>query len=273
VSWSEEWLRLGKYGWQDSREAESPLFRHRSTSTLVSPALPGAAVIIVRTMEKRPESRVPTDITVRVWGMDAEGKPFFQNARASELSSEGAQLSGVHHLLKVGDIIGIQHGEKKSRFVTKWVKSIEVPKSFKVGVHILANQSVPWTEVQLNQRKSRVTVHGVEKRRFVRHSVTFPIVIDFPNKSRPHMQCSSTDIGGRGCYVESLVPLATGTEIIITFWIDSEKITTKGIVRTSDPGVGMGIEFVELEIEIQQRLQGYLDKIDQGFASAASESS
>jgi hypothetical protein len=73
--------------------------------------------------------------------------------------------------------------------------------------------------------------------------------------------------------VETFVPLSLGTEVIITFWIDSEKIKTNGIIRASDPGVGMGIEFTALETHIQQRLQEYLEKIDQGFAKAASQSS
>ena len=85
------------------------------------------------------------------------------------------------------------------------------------------------------------------------------------------MQCSATDIGGRGCYVESLVPLPTGTEIVVTLWIDSEKVTCRGTVRASDPGVGMGIEFLDLQVQIQERLQEYLVKIDKGFASAASQ--
>jgi hypothetical protein len=67
--------------------------------------------------------------------------------------------------------------------------------------------------------------------------------------------------------------LQINSEVIITFWIDSEKITTTGIVRASDPGVGMGIEFTSLEAHIQKRLQAYLEKIDQGFASAASQNS
>jgi hypothetical protein len=85
------------------------------------------------------------------------------------------------------------------------------------------------------------------------------------------MQCSATDIGGRGCYVESLVPLNISTQVIVTFWIDSQKLTTKGIVRASDPGVGMGIEFTSMEMQIQQQLQEYLEKIDKGFASAAGQ--
>ena len=43
------------------------------------------------------------------------------------------------------------------------------------------------------------------------------------------------------------------------------------MVRTSDPGVGMGIEFTSLEAQIQQRLQEYLEKMDKGFSRAATE--
>jgi hypothetical protein len=61
------------------------------------------------------------------------------------------------------------------------------------------------------------------------------------------------------------------TEVIISFWIDSEKIVTKGRVKTSDPAVGMGIEFIALEEVIQKRLQEYLNKMDKGFAKAAAQ--
>ena len=73
-------------------------------------------------MDKRPETRVPADIPVRAFGMDADGKPFFEKAVASNLSSEGAQLTRVQHSLKIGEIIGIQYGDKKARFEIKWVK-------------------------------------------------------------------------------------------------------------------------------------------------------
>ena len=64
-------------------------------------------------MDKRPETRVATVILVRVWGMDSEGRPFFQDANATNISSQGAMLMGVSHLLKAGDVIGVQHGERK----------------------------------------------------------------------------------------------------------------------------------------------------------------
>ena len=206
--------------------------------------------------------------------MDGDGKPFFQSATADSLSSEGAQLSHINHDLKIGDVIGIQYGDKKARFEVIWLKPALVPGRNNVGVMILPKQTIPWDEVTAGNRPEVVRERrGAEKRRFTRHKVQFPIVIGFTDGRRPHMQCSSTDIGGRGCYVETMVPLHINAEVIITFWIDSEKIQTTGIVRASDPGVGMGIEFTALEEHIQKKLQAYLDKIDKGFASAATQTS
>jgi hypothetical protein len=223
-------------------------------------------------MEKRPEIRVSADIPVRVWGMDADGKPFFQSAVAGNLSSDGAQLGQINHSLKTGDIIGIQYGDKKARFEVIWVKPSLVPQRHDVGVMVLPKQEIPWAVVTAANRPAVERQHrGSEKRTFPRHKVQFPIQISFTDGKRAHMQCSSTDIGGRGCYVETMVPLQIGTEIIITFWIDSEKIKTTAAVRASDPGVGMGIEFTALEAEIQKKLQAYLEKIDQGFAKAATQ--
>jgi len=191
---------------------------------------------------------------------------------ATNLSSEGALISRLTHSLKQGEIIGIQYGDKKGRFEIKWVKAVGAPRTFQAGVQLLAGQIVPWVEVAgENKPVARPVQSGSEKRRFVRHRVLFPITISFADGSRSHMQCSATDIGGRGCYVESLVPLNISTEVIVTFWIDSQKFSTKGVVRASDPGVGMGIEFTSMETQIQQQLQEYLEKIDKGFASAAGQ--
>jgi hypothetical protein len=86
------------------------------------------------------------------------------------------------------------------------------------------------------------------------------------------MHCLSTDVSGRGCYVETLVPLPINADFDIGFWMESEKIQSKGVVRASHPGVGMGIEFVSLDVETQQRVQQFLEKLDQNrLARAASE--
>src|SRR5215472_2719561 len=98
-------------------------------------------------MEKRPETRVPAEIPVRAWGMDADGKPFFQSAVARNLSSEGAQLTRLQHTLKVGEVIGVQYGDKKGRFEIKWVKPGFLPNTADAGLRLLAGQTAPWTDI------------------------------------------------------------------------------------------------------------------------------
>src|SRR5437867_5376940 len=183
-------------------------------------------------MDKRPDSRVSADIPVRIWGMDASGKPFFGTAIASNLSAAGAQLTHIRHTLKVGDTIGIQYENVKARFEVMWMKASVAPGRNESGVRILANQPVPWGEVTAAAIASKPEVsrpaRGAEKRRFARHKVQFPLAISFPDGQRAHMQCTATDISARGCYIESLVPLAIGCSVFITFWLDSDKFKTSG---------------------------------------------
>jgi PilZ domain-containing protein len=216
-----------------------------------------------KNMDKRPETRVATQIPVRVWGMDAEGRPFFQNANATNISSEGALLLKINHPLKTGDIIGVQHEGKKARFKVVWLIDGGAARKIEVGVQILPNQQSPWPGLVTTEKAA--VAPGKNKRRFIRHKVLFPLEIGFEDARRTHMQTNATDIGGRGCYVETLVPLQLGTKVTITFWMDSEKVHTSGIVRASDGGVGMGIEFTALDNQVQERLQKHLDKLDDGL--------
>jgi hypothetical protein len=220
-------------------------------------------------MENRPESRLEADIPIRIWGMDADSRPFFQNASAGNISSDGALLSGINHPLKAGEVIGIQYGDRKARFRVIWVIDAGPIRKIEAGVQLLAQQQNPWQDLTPALAGKRAAHTGPNKRRFVRHKVLFPIEIGFPDARRAHMQTNATDIGGRGCYVETLLPLTQGTEVIIIFWMDSEKIKTSGIVRASDPGVGMGIEFTALDNQVQERLQQLLEKLDVSFAATA----
>ena len=214
-------------------------------------------------MDRRPESRLTNVIPIRVWGMDADGRPFFQNANATNISSEGATVTGINHPLKAGDVIGVQCGEKKARFKVVWVIDSGTARQIEAGVKIVPGQQSPWQEVV--QTEKPVVNPSKNKRKYVRHKVWFPLEIGFEDSRRTHMQTNATDIGGRGCYVETLLPLPLGTKVKITFWMDTEKIQTSGVVRASDGGVGMGIEFTQLDDHVQERLQQHLEKLDEGL--------
>jgi hypothetical protein len=210
--------------------------------------------------QHRPEPRITADLPVRVWGMSADGRAFSQQARAQNISSEGALLSGIEQELTVGDVIGVQYEQKKARFKVIWVINAGAIQKIQAGVQIVPDQEAPW--------KSRVPTHDKaeeqgqkNKRRFLRHKISIPLELRDERVNTP-MRVQVTDVSGNGCYVETILPIPKDTVLKVEFWMDEERVTASAIVRTCDPGVGNGIEFTGLTPETKQRVQQYLDRLD-----------
>jgi hypothetical protein len=201
------------------------------------------------------------NLPVCVFGMGADDHPFFQHAQASNISKEGALLSGVEHQLRVGDVIGVQHGNKKARFKVIWAIDAGAL-HHQVGVQLLPDQECPWNELlSVEKTAAAPSVLPKNRRRFLRHSIAFPMEVKDERVNTP-LRVSATDVSGSGCYIETFLPLPKGTALNAEFWIESEKIVTSAVVRTCDPAVGMGIEFTGLTEQRRHQLQAHLDKVD-----------
>ena len=213
--------------------------------------------------EQRPEPRVDTDLPVRVFGMDANGKPINQHVRARNISSSGALLSGIEQPLKVGDIIGVQVEQKKARFQVVWVVDAGGIEKNQVGLQLQEGQECPWKETLAKQAQPapEATAHPSNRRRRARHRVDINLELRDERTNIP-MRVSVTDVSGNGCYIESILPLPVGTNLNALIWMGEEKLTSTAVVRTCDPGVGMGIEFLTLTAEQQERFQKYLENLD-----------
>jgi hypothetical protein len=209
---------------------------------------------------QQPEPRVTVDLPVRVWGMTAEGRPFSQHARAQNISSEGALLSGIENELKVGDVIGVQCDDKKTRCTVIWVMNTGFIKKNQVGVKLLADQECPW-KTYLPIQGATVSVLPSNRRRWPRHKISFPIELRDERINTP-MRINATDVSGNGCYVETILPLPVGTTLRADFYLENQHIKISAVIRTCDPGVGNGIEFTGMPLESKQQFQAYLDGID-----------
>ncbi len=55
------------------------------------------------------------------------------------------------------------------------------------------------------------------------------------------------------------MPLPIGKLLNITFWLDTERVSTPAVVRSCDGGVGMGIEFTGLDDRTRERLQQQIE--------------
>lgn len=211
-----------------------------------------------------PAPRATLDLKVRVWGMGANDQPFFQTATAQNISATGACIYGIDHELKVGDVIGVQYETRKARCKVIWVVDAGALKKIQVGVQLVVDQECPWKAMLPNELQAAVVAPGHDNRRkFVRHKISFPLEMRDERVNTP-MRVNATDISGNGCYVETVMPLNVSTSLRVDFWMDEEHISTSAIVRTRDPGVGMGIEFTGMTEENKKRFQAHLDKIDEG---------
>ena len=85
-------------------------------------------------MGARREQRVEMMLPVRLWGMDRHGKLFEQHATTLDITPVGACLTGVTCDLQVGCIIGVQHGNSKSRFKVAWIGEPGSARDTQIGI-------------------------------------------------------------------------------------------------------------------------------------------
>src|SRR5258708_17282100 len=89
------------------------------------------------------EPRLSVDLPVRIWGMSAGGRPFSQHARAQNISSAGALISGVDNELKVGDVVGVEGDEKKTRGTVIWGMNAGSGRKKQVGGKLVPHPEIP----------------------------------------------------------------------------------------------------------------------------------
>src|SRR5207245_10523804 len=126
--------------------------------------------------ETRPAPRITADLSVRVWGMAASGQTFSQHVRARNISSSGALFSGFEHELKVGDVIGVQYGDRKSRCKVIWVMDGGPLQKMEAGVEIVADQDCLWKS-ELSHEQMDPPSEPYNRLRYERQRVSFRHVL------------------------------------------------------------------------------------------------
>lgn len=204
--------------------------------------------------------RKSKELLVRIWGMSTNGRPFIQNTKTIEISATEALIARVEAPLTAGDVIGVQYLSGKARCTVTSLEDRGAVEKFRVCVKLLEGQECPWAD-ELPDEMAAEAPTGQQRRRHARHKIFFNMDL-CDERVNTRVKVPATDISATGCYVETMLPLSVGTILRIEFWMDSDKIQTSGMVRTMDPGVGMGIEFSALSTELQIKFQHYLDGLD-----------
>ncbi len=208
-------------------------------------------------MGKRTEPRAQRALTVRVLGMDVNGRPILETAWTLNISRHGLVLQGLRSRVNPGDVLSLQHNGRKVRYRVIWAGEAGTERAGHLGLKKINRQDDLWqldlppaTERDLRER-------GAERRQQRRFEASLPVEVRSP-QSAP-IRAEIADINLSGCYVNTLFPAALDSIVNIVFWFGDQKLSVKGKVRTCVLGVGCGIEFVDLSAENSKLLAEYLE--------------
>jgi hypothetical protein len=95
-------------------------------------------------MDRRREQRVLVELPVKIWGMDANERPFTQPASLRTISGRGATLQGVSVALKRGSVLDLQYQGTKAQFRVVWLGKMGTEMQGEVGVENLSNDIQLW---------------------------------------------------------------------------------------------------------------------------------
>ena len=98
--------------------------------------------------ERRREARFQSGLCVRVRGIDMRGERFSREAVATNISNGGALLS-LEDEPRCGDLVGIAHEGKHSRFRVEWVRNSGDACKVQVAVQRLQGDACPWKSALL----------------------------------------------------------------------------------------------------------------------------
>jgi hypothetical protein len=226
-------------------------------------------------MGRRREPRLAKTLPVRVWGLDRDGNRFMVDAHTIDISGTGARLDGVWAVKGPGDTIEVRHRNEKTRFRVVWVGQAGTPQAGQIGVRssepgksiwgVELPAGVPddyqpaqpkelWKETGAAPMVGTQSWTGPDRRAHPRYTCRGQVKM-LPEGSNVWLTGGLSEIGLGGCYVETMSPLPCDSQIQLELTVGELVVRTKGQVKLSSQGMGMGIAFAGITADSQQILQ------------------
>jgi hypothetical protein len=92
------------------------------------------------------EKRLVIALPIRVYGTGSDGKTFNQEARTLDITRDGARIDGLPQIT-IGEIVGVQYGEEKSRYKVIWVGEPGGKKEGQIGVQVVEAGLALWHKI------------------------------------------------------------------------------------------------------------------------------
>ena len=103
--------------------------------------------------------------------------------------------------------------------------------------------------IEMNSEKKQ------ERRKYERLSFREDILIDGSK------MCSSMDISEGGLYISTIQPYENNTVIDVTIPLKEEKLTVKAVICHCQPGVGMGVRFIDMNAHQRAKIEELINSL------------
>ena len=210
-------------------------------------------------MADRREHRKNVELSVRIFGTDANGRIFSECVSTVNVSVQGAMLNGVKRPIKPGEIIGLTYGKNKARFRVQWVGEPGSPQAGRIGVQNVVSSciwDVPLPKDGLDEA-GRSFASGPRQNPRLKCSNS----VELRPVGQPPVWSKVGDVSEGGCFVEMMIPLKPGTRLKISLWLKDSKVVAEGVVANSRPGFGVGVRFTEMSKQDSDCLKEFLKSL------------
>jgi hypothetical protein len=220
---------------------------------------------------KRRHKRIPAALPVRLWGMDANGRPFIEVTRTENVSRTGALLAPLPTKLSPGDIIGLRCNEKKYQFRVVWTGAKGTVDEGRVGLQSLETGKWLWDGLRLPPHDTDIYARPphLEKRQVKRVEclVSAELISNSKFNLKQRILAFVTNLSLRGCYIRMSYPLPLETNVSVALWLDEQhKIWVDGMVISSHAQVGMGLKFLNVMRRNAEAIERCMEMLSDGEA-------
>ena len=215
-------------------------------------------------MGKRREPRKATQVSVRIFGTDRDGKIFSENVSTVDISHSGVKLTGIRAKLQNEEIIGLTYGRNKVHFRVQWVGERNTPLDGQVGLINLTPEKPLWDfplpEGYIDNFQHQETRAG-DRRKSPRVRCDVSVELRVPGASNIWGKASDLSVGG--CFVEMPAPLPVNSPVEIFLWLNQTKVRLQGSVASAAPGFGIGVRFLNVNPQDRELLSGFVQVLAQ----------
>jgi|SRR5437588_2057450 len=209
-------------------------------------------------MGRRRHPRTEVTLRVQLWGTDANGHRFLEVAWTENLSETGTQLKGTTAPVKLGELVGVTYGEQQAQFRVVWIGEPGTPYESHMGL-VSASPSKPIWDFNLPPASPDhyVTPRARDRRQHARFRCFISALLR-PAGTQLPIWGQVTDISLGGCYVQTASPLPAGSKLVLDLLLNESRLHAQGAVRSSHPGLGMGINFLDMGPEQREQIEQFV---------------